>query len=164
MKHVILLLAVIQAASVTAFAQSAVFIVRHAERADAGMTPAPGADPDLSAAGIARAEALGAMLKDAGIGRIYVTEFKRTRQTAEPLAARLGLELTVVASKDTAGLVEGVKGSSGNILIVGHSNTVPEILMALGAGEGIAIGDSEYDNLFVLIRGASLSLVRLRYR
>jgi broad specificity phosphatase PhoE len=146
-----------------ALAQSTVFVVRHAERADAGMPAAAGADPDLSDAGRGRAESLAEMLKDARIAQIFVTEFKRTRQTAAPLAKRLAIEPAVVPSKDSTGLAERVKAASGNVLVVGHSNTLPEILKALGV-EGVAIGDSEFDNLFVVTRGASPSLVRLRYR
>ena len=147
-----------------ALAQSTVFVVRHAERADAGMTAAPGADPDLSDIGRARAASLAAMLKDARIAHIFVTEFKRTRQTAEPLATQLKLEPTVVSSKSTPGVAERVTRAPGNVLVVGHSNTVPEILKALGVEEVVALADAEYDNLFVVTRGARPSLVRLRYR
>ena len=145
------------------FAQSLVFVVRHAERADAGMTTAAGADPDLSEAGRARAESLATMLKDARITAIYVTEFKRTRQTAEPLAKILGLEPTVVSSKDANALIERLKSPSGNALVIGHSNTLPAVLKAL-AGETVTIDDSEFDNLFVITGGTPRSLVRLHYR
>jgi phosphohistidine phosphatase SixA len=144
------------------FAQS-VFVVRHAERADAGMMAAAGADPDLSAAGHSRADGLAATLKDARITAIFVTEFKRTQQTAGPLAKSLGLEPTVVSSKDTAGLVQRVKAAAGNVLVVGHSNTVPDIIKAL-AVESVTIGDSDYDNLFVVTDGSSPSVLRLHYR
>jgi 2,3-bisphosphoglycerate-dependent phosphoglycerate mutase len=145
-------------------AQSTIFVVRHAERADAGMAAVSGADPDLSDLGRARAESLAAMLKDARITHIFVTEFKRTRQTAEPLATRLRLVPTVMSSKSTPGVAERVKSTPGNVLVVGHSNTVPDILKALGVEEAVVLADSEYDNLFVVTSGASPSLVRLRYR
>jgi broad specificity phosphatase PhoE len=147
-----------------ALAQSTVFVVRHAERADAGMAAVSGADPDLSEAGRARAEALKGMLKDARIARIYVTEFKRTRQTAEPLAKLLGLEPAVVPSSDTAALADRVKSAPGNVLVVAHSNTLPGILKALGVDETVTIADAEYDNLFLVTRGASPPMVRLRFR
>jgi broad specificity phosphatase PhoE len=151
------------AAASAALAQSVVFVVRHAERADAGMMRGGSDDPDLSAAGYARAEALAALLKDARITAIYVTEFKRTRQTAEPLAKMLALEPTVVSSKDTDGLMQRVKASQGNVLVVGHSNTLPVILKTLG-GEEIAIGDSDYDNLFIVTGSTPRSVLRLHYR
>ena len=146
-----------------ASAQSVVFVVRHAERADAGMMAASGADPDLSAAGHSRAESLAPALRDARITAIYVTEFKRTRQTAEPLAKLLGLEPAVLSSKDTDGLAQRVKSSTGNVLVVGHSNTVPTLIEAL-AGEAVTVGDSDYDNLFLVTSGAARSVLRLHYR
>jgi broad specificity phosphatase PhoE len=145
------------------FSQSLVFVVRHAERADQGMTAAPGADPDLSDAGRSRAMSLWEILRDARITTIFVTEFKRTQRTAEPLATMLRLQPTVVSSKDTAGLVQRVKAATGNVLVVGHSNTIPDIIKAI-AGEDVKIGDSDYDNLFVVTGGASPSVSRLHYR
>jgi 2,3-bisphosphoglycerate-dependent phosphoglycerate mutase len=143
-----------------------VFLVRHAERADAGMAAAKmaGADPELSDAGKARAAALAALLKDAKISAIFTTEYKRTRDTAQPLAAATGVAAAAIDSKDAAGLIDKVKASAGNVLVVGHSNTVPEIIKALGVGEPVAIPDDQFDNLFVVIRGARPTLLRLHYR
>ncbi|MBA2301670.1 MAG: histidine phosphatase family protein, partial [Acidobacteria bacterium] len=127
------------AATVLMFAVPAagqqVFVVRHAERADAatGAPPMMTTDPDLSDPGKARAESLATALKDARITAIYTTEFKRTRQTAAPLAKALGIEPTVVPAKDFPGLMEKVKAASGNILVVGHSNTVGDVIAKLGA-------------------------------
>jgi phosphohistidine phosphatase SixA len=108
------------------FAQPAVFLVRHAERADtveAGSSTMT--DPDLSGAGLARAESLATTLKHAKVTAIHTTEYKRTKQTAEPLAKALGLQPTVVMSKDLPGLMEKLKAATGNVLVVGHSNSVP---------------------------------------
>jgi broad specificity phosphatase PhoE len=147
-------------------AQPVVFLVRHAERADAGMASAktPGTDPDLSGAGIARANALAAMLKDAKITAVITTEYKRTRHTGEPAAKAAGLPLTVVESKDAAGLLAKVKAAHGNVLVVGHSNTVPELLKGLGVTEPVVITDDEYDAMFIVTRSSPPTMVRLRYR
>jgi phosphohistidine phosphatase SixA len=144
----------------------AIFLVRHAERADDGMAAASmtGADPDLSPAGQARAESLAAMLEDASIRTIFTTEYKRTQQTAAPLGKRLGVEPTIVASKDTAGLVEKLKAATGNVLVVGHSNTVPEIIELLGLREHVTIEATAFDNLFIVPRVGAPTLLRLRYR
>ena len=144
-------------------AQSPLFLVRHAERADAGRGGA-GSDPELSAAGLARADALAVTLKDAGITAIFATEYKRTRQTAEPLAKALGLTVTVVPAKDVAGLVERIGKSSGPVLVVGHSNTVPDVIKALGVDTPVQIADADYDNLFVVTMTPKPSLLRLHYR
>lgn len=155
-------IAVIATSAAAAFAQPTAFLVRHAERADTGTAAAKmtGADPDLSAAGKVRAETLAKMLKDARITAIYTTEYVRTKQTAGPLATMLGVQVTVVPSKDTAGLIQKVKAATGNVLVVGHSNTVPDVIKALGVAEPVTIAESEFDYLFIVSRG---ELVRLRY-
>ena len=146
--------------------QGVVFLVRHAERADAGMAAAKmaGADPELSDAGKARAASLAALLKDAKITAIFTTEYKRTRDTAQPLAAATGIASTAVVSKDAASLIDKVKASAGNILVVGHSNTLPEIIKALGIAEPVSIAEDQFDNLFVVVRGPKPALLRLHYR
>lgn len=149
-----------------ASAQPLVFLVRHAERADAGMASAktPGADPELSDAGRTRAAALSATLKDARISAIFTTEYKRTRETAQPVARTLELTPVTVPSKDSADLVARVKAARGNVLIVGHSNTLPEIIKLLGVSESVQMSDEDYDSLFVVVRGDAPSLVRMHYR
>lgn len=163
---VLMMFVVFLAAASEAAAQATIFLVRHAERADAG-TPSAGTmgnDPDLSDVGRQRAASLAAMLADAQITAIYATEYKRTRQTAEPLARALKLEVTTVKANESSRLVELLKGASGSALVVGHSNTVPEIMKALGVAMPVTIAESEYDNLFVVTMGATPGVVRLRYR
>ncbi len=138
------------------------FLVRHAERADAGGPAQP--DPELSAAGRARAAALATELHDAKIGAIYVTEFRRTQETAQPLAKQLNLPITVVPAKDTAQLVEKLRATKTNALVVGHSNTLPEILRALGIANPPQLGEHDYDNLFLLVPGPNPQLVQLHAR
>jgi phosphohistidine phosphatase SixA len=147
------------------FAQGSVFVVRHAERADtSGGAPMMATDPDLSDAGRMRAAALATMLKDAGVAAIFVTEFKRTQQTAAPLAKALGITPVVVPAKDTAGLVAKLKKTAANALVVGHSNTVPDVVTALGKGNPVAVPDTEYDNLFIVIQAPQPRTIHLRYR
>jgi broad specificity phosphatase PhoE len=152
----------------TSAAAQTVFLVRHAERADTApgqpVMAATGADPDLSPAGKARAESLAALLKDAKITAIFTTKFKRTIQTAEPLAKLLGVEPVAIDPKDTPGLVQKIRAAAGNVLVVGHSNTVPDLIKELGVAEEIKIPDTEFDNLFIVTPGAQPRLVRLRYR
>jgi broad specificity phosphatase PhoE len=148
-----------------AAAQQVIYVVRHAERADTagGGTAMMATDPDLSAAGKARAESLAAMLKDAKIGAIYTTQYKRTKQTAEPLAKALGLTPSEVDARDVAVTIEKLK-SGENALIVGHSNSVGAIIKALGVAEPVALSDDDYDNLFIVVRGEKPTLVRLHFR
>ena len=127
-----------------------VVLVRHAEKA-----AEPAADPPLTAAGEARAQALVNAVADMPVHAILSTDFARTRATAAPLAARLGLvpELVDARARDHARLVaEGILAHhrGETVVVVGHSNTVPDIVAALGAPKPTAICDSEYDNLYVV--------------
>ena len=149
-----------------AYAQSLVIFVRHAERADGGaqpqtMTSTP-ADPLLSAAGEARAAKLAMMLADAGIKAIYTSEFRRTQDTGKPLAAKLGLTVQAVAARDASVLVSKVKAEHPKdvVLIIGHSNTVPEAIKAFG-GPAVKMADDEYNAIYVLAPSTgALTLIR----
>jgi len=140
-----------------ASAQATIFIVRHAEKADATK------DPDLSPAGRARAETLAKVLKDANITAIYVTEFKRTQETAAPLAHALGIEVTMVPAAATADLATKLKSASGNVLVVGHGNTIPDLMKALGIAAPLNLTDAEYDNLFIVVLEEKPRLLRLHF-
>ncbi len=121
-------------------------------------------DPPLSPAGEARAETLARMLRSAGVTRVFASQFKRTQQTARPLAEAEHLEVMIVTAKDIDTLVRKLADAKDAALVVGHSDTVPEILRALGVKEPIKISDTEYDNLFVVVRlGGEGKLVRLRF-
>jgi broad specificity phosphatase PhoE len=144
-----------------------VIVVRHAERADGG-TAAPGTamtganDPELSAAGKARAQALAAMLKDAGVTAIYTTEYTRTKDTAAPLAAALKVTAEIVSARDQAALITKIKAhTSGAVLVVGHSNTVPAIIKALG-GADVSLAETEYDSLFFVAPGGVTTRIRFK--
>jgi broad specificity phosphatase PhoE len=150
----------------TVSAQSAIFVVRHAERADAAANASPmmASDPDLSETGKARAKSLVVTLRDAGITAIYSTEYKRTQQTAEPLAKALGIAVTTVPARDMPALIEKLKAATGNALVVGHSNTVGPVIAALGVTEPVELTDRDYDNLFIVVRRDKPRLIRLHFR
>lgn len=95
-------------------------------------TPQGERDPDLTAEGHAAAERLAELIAPSRPTAIYVTPFKRTQRTAAPLAARLELTPIVYDPADTPGLLARVRGSAANVVIVGHSNTVPDIVAGLG--------------------------------
>ncbi|MFN0108655.1 MAG: SixA phosphatase family protein [Blastocatellia bacterium] len=139
------------------FKVTTVYLVRHAEKA-----AAPAADPSLLEAGTKRAEALVHKLSKAGITTISSSQFLRTKHTAEPLAKQLGVTNTVIPVKmDTMNvrqlspeylkqISDLVSSSVGSVLIVGHSNTVPELIKALGGDIVPTIDDATYDDLFVM--------------
>jgi broad specificity phosphatase PhoE len=142
-------------------AQDAVFVVRHAERLDTS------ADSPLSPEGEARAARLAALLHDSGITQIYTTDLTRTIQTAAPLARALHLTASALKAGDQDALLARLHAASpaDRILVVGHSNTVPAIIHALGVTPDVTVADAEYDNLFLVVfqPGAPPRLFRFRY-
>src|SRR5262249_28855030 len=148
-------------ALVTAAATDAtpvVFIVRHAEKAATG-----GNDPDLSVAGQKRAESLARILKDSQITTVFVTEFKRTQETAAPTAKEAQLSSVVVPANDVGSLAAKVRGLNGNALVVGHGNTIPELMKVLGIATPIAIPENDYSEIFVVSLHDPPQLLRLHY-
>jgi broad specificity phosphatase PhoE len=157
MKAVALFLLLFVSVSI-ASAQPVVVIVRHAEKATNG-----GTDPDLSSAGRARADSLARILKDLGITGIFTSEFKRTQETAAPTATSAHLTPTVVAAKDTAALVAKLHQLNGNALVVGHGDTIPNLVKALGINVPVTIPDEDYSELFIVTLGDKPQLFRLHY-
>jgi phosphohistidine phosphatase SixA len=139
-----------------------IFLARHAERAAiSGRVPS---DTGLSTVGQDRARHLAETLKDAKITAIYTSEYKRTQETAAPLAHSLGIRPEVVSADDLRSLVAKIKTTRGNVLVVGHSNTLPQIIGALGVSGRVTVAESDYDNLFLVLPGAEPRLIRLHYR
>ena len=126
-------------------------LVRHAEKADA-----PANDPPLTAEGSARAQALVEVAKYAGVQAVITTQFARTKLTGEPTAKALGVPNEVVAAsggrhaQDVADAIR-TKHRGHTVLVVGHSNTIPAIVGALGAPRPADLCDSDYDRVFVVI-------------
>ena len=154
-------LAVIAMAAPAA-AQRTIVLVRHAEKADQSQ------DALLSAAGLARAKALADLLRGTGVTHIVTTEYRRTQSTAKPLADALGITPSIVPARALPTLVQRVRGYGPDavVLVVGHSNTLPQALTAFGWPNTIDLHDRDYDDVFVLVpRGEGLgpTVVRLKY-
>ncbi|MDB4949161.1 MAG: Phosphoglycerate mutase [Gemmatimonadetes bacterium] len=137
----------------TAPGTTTVVVVRHAEKA----TDDP-RDPTLSPAGTARAAALAQLLSEATVSAVYTTQFKRTHLTAEPAAAAAGVTVTErpIAAENMATYAldlarEIMTQQQGKtVLVVGHSNTVPAIVLALSGQTVPDITDPEYDHVFIV--------------
>lgn len=126
-----------------------VFIVRHAEKES-------GKDPVLTPAGNARAGDLVRALKDEGVQKIYVSQYRRTQMTADSMRIQLGID-TVHYVADTVcdNLISAImehRDFGKTILIVAHSNTIPHIIRKLGVADFPYkdIPDAEFDNLFLV--------------
>ena len=132
---------------------SLVVLVRHGEKATVG-----GSDPSLSDAGKARAQALADALAMTTPNAIIVTSLKRTAETAAVVASKTGVALTVITigagATHIADVATAVRKATGVVLVVGHSNTVPAIVTALGGPMLPDICDSSYATMFVLTPGA----------
>jgi broad specificity phosphatase PhoE len=135
-----------------------VVIVRHAEKGTNSDK-----DPDLSPAGVARAEILGSMLKDSGIKAVFATEFKRTQQTAAVVGKSIGITPTVVPADATEQLASKLRELNGNALVVGHGNTIPYLIKALGIDSSVDITENDYSQIFVVTLGAKPQLFRFSY-
>ncbi len=129
-----------------------VIFVRHAEKATM-----PVGDPSLSPAGQRRVAELTRQLVDAdvvaGVDAVYSTPFRRTEETARPVADALGLPLNSYDAADTESIMEKIlREHKGKIiLVVGHSNTVPALIGNMGASKKVPeIAESEYDNIYIV--------------
>jgi phosphohistidine phosphatase SixA len=133
-----------------------VVLVRHAERDLSGSDA-------LSSAGKQRAALLARMFSESGISAIFTSEFARTKQTAAPLAQELGITPRAIDS-DTNAARNQVMSAGPAPLVIGHSNTVPELIAALGGTAGIEIDDGEFDHMFVVsITSGGVSTLAFRY-
>lgn len=143
-----------------------VVLARHAER-ELGTIQ----DPPLTPEGEQRAERLAQMFGRARVighlDAIYVSDARRTQQTAAPLAERLGERVTIIPAADIKGTAARVmrEHEGGTVLIVGHSNTVPKLIQALGGIQIEPIPDGEFDTLYVLSipRFGHANLLRIQY-
>jgi len=127
---------------------STVIVVRHAEKVSS-----PETDPALSSLGVERAQALARVMRDVPLAAIYVSEFRRTRETAEPVAEAQGVEIIEVSADDSAGLLRRLGAHRGeSVLVVAHSNTMPEIVAGLG-GETRPIAEDEFSRLLIVTTG-----------
>jgi phosphohistidine phosphatase SixA len=155
----VLVVALVVAWLIVSWGSTTVVLVRHAERLSDER------DPGLSEIGIAHADRLADILERAGIAAIYVSEARRTRETAAPVAARTGVEPQVIGAERHQRLLRRLKWRhrSEVVLVVGHSNTVP--LIAAGLGAEIGVVDAEdYSGLWIIsysrLRGTRLLMLR----
>ena len=161
--HLLVALLISMLFSTAVFAQEefkpiTVFLVRHAEKADE-----PRQDPPLREEGVARSQELARMLAATGVKTIFTSQFARTKLTAEPVAAKLGLTITSIslrsnpnnprqiAEESTAEVVNRILERSGeSVLVIGHSNSIPDVIKMLGGDKVPTIDERVYNDLFVV--------------
>ena len=137
---------------------SVFFLVRHAEKLDESR------DPPLTDLGNERARTLARMLADTQIDAIWSSDFLRTRNTGGPLSEATGVGIELYDTNDLPSLADTLLSSTGRHLVVGHSNTTPQLVRLLGGEPGADIADDEYDRLYVLVHrpgmGTTTALMR----
>ena len=135
-----------------------VFLVRHAEKEDE-----PRQDPPLKKEGVLRSQELARVLGDAGVKTIVTSQFVRTKQTAEPLASKTSVAVTsitlkpsptnprLIAEESTAVVVNKILERSGeSVLVIGHSNSVPDVIKMLGGDVVPTIDEKKFDDFFIV--------------
>ncbi len=138
-----------------------IYIVRHAEK------QLEGNDPELAYVGGVRAKKLAQILANQEIRHVFSTDYKRTRLTAEPTAQAAGVEIQTYDPKNKDALVDQLRSLDGNVLVVGHSNTVSQLAnYFVGDQEKFAdLTDLEYDFIYVVtLQSNSSSVVRKLYK
>ena len=135
-------------------APSSFYVMRH-------LNTVPGtADPDLTPEGQRQAQLLANWIGSEPPATIFVSNTRRAQQTAAPLAARLGITPIIYNPADTAGLISDVMKEPHPVLIVGHSNTVPEIVQALGGIRPNPIAHDQFGEIWH-IRGRAVTMRRV---
>lgn len=140
------------------FKATTVILVRHAEK-----VVTLDSDPPLSEAGAARSQKLAKLLAEAGIKAIYSSQYLRTKQTAEPLSRQLGIAITPlniqtkqsnpreVSEQSIRLIVDKIYEHPGDTaLIVGHSNSIPEVIKMLGGDIVPVLDEKKFDDLFIV--------------
>lgn len=152
----ILTLSLFLMAFVSAQAQSSFYpeqetnliFVRHAEKADDGTN-----DPSLNTKGVERSHKFAKLVdEEFEIAAIFSTPYKRTMETAQPLAGKLDQIINIYHPKDPAGLIELLKDSynGGTVVVFGHSNTTPALTnMLLGIKKYDQLPEDEYGTYFI---------------
>ncbi len=141
-----ILLGLIVASGEAAWAAEKIYLVRHAEKVADGTT-----DPELTKVGKARACFLAGFFKGKGLTEVRSSDYRRTWDTAGPVARALGIPLSIYDPAELPVLAMDLKHRNGVPLIVGHSNTTPELARLLGARDVEDMEDSEYDRVIEII-------------
>jgi len=152
-----LLLSSLCVPNVMAADSNIIYLTRHAEKLDSG------SDPSLSEVGKLRATNIAIMLQKANINAIYSTSYNRTLETATPLSELISVGIQAYDPGALSDFSASLKILTGNTLVVGHSNTTPELVTLLGGDAGTAIDEKEYDRLYQLIFNQDGSVTTVRF-
>ena len=122
------------------------YLIRHAEKVQDGNS-----DPVLTETGKQRSENLADWFSDRQIENIWSSDYKRTRDTAKPIASKLNIDLTIYDPRNLPKLTESLKTNQKNAIVVGHSNTTPELARLLCNCEIADMDEFEHDRVIVVL-------------
>lgn len=117
------------------------YFVRHFEKLS-------GENPGLTIEGQQRAQSLARFFADIPLTKIYSTDYQRTRQSVQPVAEMLAMEIEFYSAARLADFANTL-GASDRILVVGHSNTTPELVRLMG-GQAKPMSEQDFGRLFIL--------------
>ncbi|SIQ73683.1 Broad specificity phosphatase PhoE [Chryseobacterium sp. RU37D] len=143
--------------------QTNIYIVRHAEK---DLSDKTNTNPDLSSVGKNRAEKLALELKKIKFSAAYSTPYNRTQQTLKPITLQNSIEITSYEPRENKKLAEEIlkRYQGKNVIIAGHSNTIPLLLEAFGSNAPFEISEDDYSNIFhVKINKGKTTLKSLKY-
>ena len=118
------------------------YLLRHAEKKDY-------LNPSLTEQGQTRANRIATLLGDKNISHIFSTNYNRTLETAKPLSEKLNITVTHYNPRQLSAFVKQLKTLKGNVVIVGHSNTTPDLVKLL-SDKTISIKEDEFDKVFII--------------
>lgn len=119
-----------------------IYLVRHAEKQKDKQ------NPSLTSCGQLRAKQLATLLAEANIKTIYSTQYKRTLATAQPLSAQQHIAVRHYSAKDLPQVAQHLLAQKENMLVVGHSNTTPQLTQLLSGEKVPPIADNQYQVLY----------------
>ena len=138
-----------------ASSDTTIYLVRHAEK----IIEKDKINPELTQIGLFRAQNIAKQLSSAGVTKIFSTNYKRTMQTAQPLADYQGIEITQYDPSKLEEFAQELKQIQGVVLVVGHSNTTPQLTQFLSNQDINAIEENEYDNVYQVIITEHMTIV-----
>jgi len=143
------LFAVCCATAVQAAHIQQLYLVRHAEKADSSK------DPQLSVCGQAQAAALATLLQHVQLPMLYHSGYQRTQQTAAA-SLKAGRSLQQYDAKNLPALAAQLSSSTTDALVVGHSNTTPQLATLLSKLAAPELGEQDYGRIYLLTRAGAL--------
>lgn len=156
MKYFLCLLLLLPSITVFASDSFTIYLVRHAEKEKNTK------DPILTQCGERRAEQIAEILSTANINHVYSTNYKRTLATATPFAQQQNITIEQYSPRELTLLSQQLLAAKNNSLVVGHSNTTPQLAALLSDTQVKEISEKEYRGLYVVqVNGKAKSFTLL---